>query len=202
MIPKSVVMDFEKIFPSISEIGIGPVISCKHNILDDIRNYYIAEPYVTIIWKNGKKTQTIVDCDDKFDKELGFMLAVYKYHRLYIENYSKTKYKKELSCIKGSKLYDYLFIRFKEFTSMDTNEAHKYLENLKVTENKRKKSKQIENKQVKKKRKKVFKKELFWKDQDMYDDAWVYKADRKEVVGDHTINGYGVLDEWCEIVEE
>ena len=95
-----------------------------------------------------------------------------------------------------------MIIYLLDLTSMDTNEAHKYLENLKVTENKRKKSKQIENKQVKKKRKKVFKKELFWKDQDMYDDAWVYKADRKEVVGDHTINGYGVLDEWCEIVEE
>ena len=111
----------------------------KYEPLDEIRNYYIAEPYVTIIWKNGKKTQAIVDCDDKFDKELGFMLAVYKYDCLYIKGYSKTKYKKELSCIKGSKLYDYLFIRFKEFAKLDTTKAQNYLENLKVTEDKKKK---------------------------------------------------------------
>ncbi len=139
MYQTGIAVDYGRMFYTNNKIGFDPVMVRKYNLLNDIRNYYIAEPYVTIIWKNGKKTQTIVDCDDKFDKALGFMLAVYKYDRLYIKKYSKTKYKKELSCIKGCKLYDYLFIRFKEFTSMDTIKANKYLENLTITENKKKK---------------------------------------------------------------
>lgn len=119
----------------------------RRGLIDKIDRYIINENATIIFWKSGDKTISRVDPEDKFDKEIGFMLAVYKYIRLYEDKYSKNELKKDLQCIKDSKLYDYLFIMFNKHTFEDTLKSRRYLEEL-VVDTKTKKKNNIENKKV------------------------------------------------------
>lgn len=110
------------------------IINEDKGILNHMDRYIINENATVIFWKNGKKTIAKLDAEDKFDKEIGFMLACYKYMALYKNSrlYSKSEMKKELACIKNSKFYDFLFICFNKYTFNDVNKSKKFLEQLKV----------------------------------------------------------------------
>lgn len=120
-------------------------------ILEKIERYIINENATIIFWKDGNKTISRVDAEDVFNKEIGFMLAIYKYLSLYCEgeSWSKTELKKELECIKTDKLYDFLFITFNKFTFKDTNKAKRYLSELKVEKSKKKIKSTVNNHKTK-----------------------------------------------------
>lgn len=119
------------------------IINEDKGILNDMERYIINENATVIFWKNGKKTIAKLDAEDKFDKEIGFMLACYKYMALYKNSrvYSKSEMKKELACIRNSKFYDFLFICFNKYTFNDVNKSKKFLEQLKVEKTKVKEEK-------------------------------------------------------------
>lgn len=118
----------------------------NRGIIDKIDRYIINENATIIFWKDGRKTISKVDKEDIFNKEIGFMLAVYKYLGLYEvkTKWSKTELKKQLECVKTDKLYDFLFIEFNKYTFKDTNKAKRYLNELKVENHKQKKEKNKE----------------------------------------------------------
>lgn len=103
------------------------------NKISEVQRYIINEKAVIIFWKDGEKTIAKVDVNDKFDKELGFMLAFHKYLN---RHNSKNEMKKLYDCMKDDKFKDYLFIIFNRFTFKDTVKARKYLANLKKEGNK------------------------------------------------------------------
>lgn len=109
-------------------------------VLDKIDRYIINENATIIFWKDGNKTISKVDTEDVFNKEIGFMLAVYKYLALFATDpiWSKTEIKKSLDCIKTDRLYDFLFITFNKFTFKDTNKSKRYLSELKIEKGKKK----------------------------------------------------------------
>ena len=119
------------------------IVHTDKGILNDMDRYIINENATVIFWKNGKKTIAKLDAEDKFDKEIGFMLACYKYMALYKNSkvYSKSEMKKELACVKNSKFYDFLFICFNKYTFNDVNKSKKFLEQLKVEKTKVKEEK-------------------------------------------------------------
>lgn len=120
-------------------------------VLDKIDRYIINENATIIFWKDGNKTISRVDVEDVFNKEIGFMLAVYKYLALYSIKtvWSKTELKKELECVKTDKLYDFLFITFNKFTFKDTNKTKRYLSELKVEKSKKKIKSTVNNPETK-----------------------------------------------------
>lgn len=118
--------------------GIGIFRDCKiknDNMIEKINKYVINEEKetVVIIWKDGNKTIAKISEDDVFDKEFGFLLAFYKYYFLKVCKLSKNEYKREMECIKWTKLKEYLLMQFNRQTFRDTAKSKKYLENLKIT---------------------------------------------------------------------
>lgn len=103
------------------------------NLINRIDRYIINDKAVIIFWNTGEKTIAKIDKNDKFDKEIGFMIAFSKY--LYqirnIRPYSKTEYKKIMNSIKDDKLKEYLFVIFNKYTFEDTIKSRNYLEKLK-----------------------------------------------------------------------
>ena len=100
--------------------------------LGEISKYLINNEAVVIMFKDGTKTVASVDHEDKFDKELGFCLAMYKYVAKR-NKVSKGSYKRELACIKEDKLKDYLVENFDRFTFKNLEKSRKFLKNLKIT---------------------------------------------------------------------
>lgn len=98
------------------------------NYIDRIERYIINDKAVIIFWKDGEKTVSKVNGDDKFDKEIGFMISFYKYLNTSL---SKNEVRKISECIKDDKLKDYLFIVFNRYTYKNTIKAKKYLASLK-----------------------------------------------------------------------
>lgn len=103
------------------------------NMINKIERYIINDKAVIIFWKNGKKSIAKVDEKDKFDKELGFLLAFNKGLNFYYskKETSKTELKKIYECVSNDKFKEYLFLLFRRFTFEDTIKARKYLSNLK-----------------------------------------------------------------------
>lgn len=172
-------------------------------VLDKIDRYIINENATIIFWKDGIKTISKVDTEDTFNKEIGFMLAVYKYLGLYHiqTRCSKTELKRQLECIKQEKLYDFLFIEFNKYTFKDTNKSRKYLSELKV-ENANKKEK-IEILTTKEDHKMIFRKDIFIKKEGFasYEDnqGWVDECDGREVINNR-IGLYIIKQQWCEVL--
>ena len=106
---------------------------CKR-YLEHMKRYIINDKAVIIFWKNGEKTIAKCDGEDKFDKELGFMIAFYRYMMTYVNRYgySKTEIKKVFECINNEKLKDYLFIYFNKATFQNTEKTRRFLSELKV----------------------------------------------------------------------
>lgn len=102
--------------------------------LEHMKRYIINDKAVIIFWNNGEKTIAKCDGEDKFDKELGFMIAFYRYMMTYVNKYkySKTEIKKLFECINNEKLKDYLFIWFNKITFQNTEKTRKFLSELKV----------------------------------------------------------------------
>lgn len=115
-------------------------------IIDIIDRYIINKHATIIFWKDGNKTISKVDSEDTFNKEIGFMLAVYKYLCLYYKNpvLSKTELKKQLECIKEDQLYNFLFIIFNKYTFEDTVKSKRYLNELKLEKKKQKQREKLE----------------------------------------------------------
>lgn len=130
-------------FP-ISCIGIDKSKEDR-GVLEKMDRYIINENATIIFWKDGTKTISRVDAEDTFDKEIGFMIAVYKYlgANYTTPRWSKTELRKQLNCVKGSKLYDFLFINFNKYSFQDTNKAKKFLSELKVEKTKKKEEKPL-----------------------------------------------------------
>lgn len=100
--------------------------------LNEIETYLINNQVVVIFWKNGEKTVAKIDKRDKFDKEFGFCLAVFKY-LIIVNKISRNSYKREIDCIKESKMKDYLIENFNRVTFKDMEKSRKFLKALKVT---------------------------------------------------------------------
>lgn len=60
-----------------SYYGLHP-LRPKNKYLPEIKNVVIAEPYTTILWSDGTKTQVKCMDGDTFDPEHGFVMAVLK----------------------------------------------------------------------------------------------------------------------------
>lgn len=165
-------------------------------VLDKIDRYIINKNATIIFWKDGNKTISRVDVEDVFNKEIGFMLAVYKYLGPYgvKTKWSKSELKKELDCIKAEKMYDYLFINFNKYTFKDTNKAKRYLSELKVEKSKKKSRTNVNASE----HKKIFSKEKFIEKEGENHYLWVDECDGKEVINGR-IGCYLIVDEWCEV---
>ena len=100
----------------------------EDNMLDRIKKYIINDKAVIIFWKDGNKTVAVCDEEDKYDKELGFLIAFFKYVN---RHESKSELKRLFTYIKDENLKDYLLIIFNRFTFKNYEKSRKYLKNLK-----------------------------------------------------------------------
>lgn len=106
------------------------------------KNDYLPEKYIinenvcVCIWKDGTKTVSKKKENDVFDKELGFLFCCYQ---AYYKHLSRNKRSKILDWINYSSMKDFLFEIFKEKNNFTTNEAKRYLADLKVEKRKKKK---------------------------------------------------------------
>ena len=93
-------------------------------MIDNIESYIINDKAVIIFWKDGNKTVATVNENDKFDKTIGFGIAMFKYE--YRE--SKNSCKKMLNCIKE---YEHVFtnISAKEARLDEINTFRIFMEN-------------------------------------------------------------------------
>ena len=98
------------------------------NMLDRIKKYIINDKAVIIFWKDGNKTVAVCEKEDTYDKELGFLIAFFKYAN---RHESKSELKRLFTYIKDENLKDYLLIIFNRFTFKDYEKSRKYLKNLK-----------------------------------------------------------------------
>lgn len=97
-------------------------------MIDRIKKYIINDKAVIIFWKDGNKTVAVCDKEDTYDKELGFLIAFFKYAN---RHESKSELKRLFTYIKDENLKDYLLIIFNRFTFKDYEKSRKYLKNLK-----------------------------------------------------------------------
>lgn len=103
------------------------------NYIDKIQRYIINNKAVILFWKDGHKTIAKVDEKDKFDKEIGFMIAFQKYICFYASRipFSKGELKKVYQSLNDLKTY--LFVFFNKYTFENTVQTRKYLEKLEVS---------------------------------------------------------------------
>lgn len=103
------------------------------NYISKIQRYIINNKAVIIFWKDGHKTIAKVDEKDKFDKEIGFMIAFQKYICFYANRipFSKSELKKVYESLNDLKTY--LFVFFNKYTFGNTVQTRKYLEKLEVS---------------------------------------------------------------------
>lgn len=108
------------------------------NRIDYISKYIINEKATIIIDFNGNKMVVKKDDEDKFDKELGFLLCFYKWLNTQCTGMhlkSKSSLKRILATVKEEKMKDYLFEIFNYTTFNDAEKSRKYLKNLKLDKN-------------------------------------------------------------------
>lgn len=96
--------------------------------------YIINENVCVCIWQDGTKTVSKKKENDVFDKELGFLFCCYQ---AYYKHLSRNKRSKILDWINYSSMKDFLFEIFKEKNNFTTNEAKRYLADLKVEKRKK-----------------------------------------------------------------
>lgn len=93
-----------------------------------IERYIINENATIIFWNDGTKTISKRNKDDKFDKEIGFLLAYY-YKNC---GYSHNARKRILDSVDYNKIKTFLFEFYVKDSGKTYNEARSYLKNLKV----------------------------------------------------------------------
>lgn len=104
----------------------------KTNCLPE--KYIINENVCVCIWEDKTKTVSKKKENDVFDKELGFLFCCYQY---YYKHLSRNKRSKILDWINYSSMKEFLFEIFKEKNNFTTNEAKRYLADLKVEKKKK-----------------------------------------------------------------
>lgn len=63
------------------DVGDGYKVNLEARVIPEIKNVIIADPYTTILWKDGTKTQVKCMEGDRFDPEHGFAMAVLKKYK-------------------------------------------------------------------------------------------------------------------------
>lgn len=91
-----------------------------------VSRYIINENATILFWDDNTKTISKRDQEDKFDKELGFLFAYFQ--KKWSD--SRNTRKKVLSCIKESKIKDFLFEFYAKDSKQTKEKARKYLSNL------------------------------------------------------------------------
>lgn len=100
-------------------INAGPVTMQK---------YIINDGATIIFWKDGSKTVSKRDKNDKFDKELGFLFAYfYKFFKG-----SKASRKRVIDCVEYKNIKTFLFEFYVNHSKKTAEQARKYLQNLEV----------------------------------------------------------------------
>lgn len=100
-------------------LDVGPVTMQK---------YIINEGATIIFWKDGSKTVSKRDKNDKFDKELGFLFAYfYKFFKG-----SKASRKRVIDCVEYKNIKTFLFEFYVNHSGKTAEQAKKYLQNLEV----------------------------------------------------------------------
>lgn len=94
----------------------------------EIERYIINENATIIFWTDGTKTISKRNKEDKFDKEIGFLLAYY-YKKC---GYSHNARKRILDSIDYNKIKTFLFEFYVKDTRKTYSQARSYLKNLKV----------------------------------------------------------------------
>ena len=106
------------------------------NAREDIKleKYIINENATILFWSDKTKTVSKRHKDDKFDKEMGFLLA-YFYKKF---NGSKSSMKRVLKCVEEKQLKTFVFEFYVNDTKQTSEKARKYLKNLEVDKEKTK----------------------------------------------------------------
>lgn len=107
----------------------GITCSTKYTIdTSEIKKYIINDGATIIFWSDGIKTVSKRHKDDVFDKELGFLFAYY-YKKCGLSNASR---KRVINSIDYSHIKTFLFEMFVKYSGKTSEQARKYLKNLKV----------------------------------------------------------------------
>ena len=114
--------------------GSKPMIYYTKDDYSKLEKYIINENATILFWSDKTKTVSKRHKDDKFDKEMGFLLA-YFYKKF---NGSKSSMKRVLKCVEEKQLKTFVFEFYVNDTKQTSEKARKYLKNLEVDKEKTK----------------------------------------------------------------